>query len=41
MTLWAYNNRTETNPAFALRLQSGANWRGVVYPTRYDRQGLV
>ena len=28
------NNRTETNPATTLRLQSGANYRGVVYPTR-------
>ena len=28
------HNRTETNPATALRFQSGINWRGVVYPTR-------
>ena len=28
------NNRTETNPAYALRLQSRASWRGVVYPKR-------
>jgi hypothetical protein len=28
------NNRTETNPAITLRLQSGTNWRRVVYPTR-------
>ena len=28
------NNRTETNPATTSRLQSGIDWRGVVYPTR-------
>jgi len=33
VTTWP-NNRTETNPAITLRLQSETNWRGVVYPTR-------
>jgi hypothetical protein len=28
------NNQTETNPATKLGLQSGTNWRGVVYPMR-------
>src|SRR5437588_7160199 len=32
-----HNNRTETNPAITLRLQSGTNWRGVAYPTRSGR----
>jgi hypothetical protein len=31
----AANNRTETNPAIALRLQAGIDRRGVVYPTRH------
>jgi hypothetical protein len=34
MTWILPNNRTETNPAITLRVQSGIYWRGVVYPTR-------
>jgi len=35
------NNRTQTNPARTRRLQSRTNGRGVVYPSRYGRMGLV
>jgi hypothetical protein len=29
------NNRTETNPAITLRLESKTKLRGIVYPTRW------
>jgi len=29
------NNRTETNPAISLRVQSETQWRGVVYSIRW------